>query len=402
LDKKGFTGQIIAYADCFSGISGDMFLGALIDAGLSTDVLNDSLAELHLEGYQLKTERVSPKGLSAVRVDIAVAAAPPQRSWKEITSLIEKSGLSDQVKERASSIFSVLAHAEAKVHNCLPENVHFHEVGGIDSIIDIVGAAVGLDALGIEKVVSAPLPVTRGWVSSQHGDLPLPAPATCELLKDMPVHGVELEQELVTPTGAAIVKSSCSEFGKMPAMVIKNVGYGAGSQELADGRPNLFRLIIGNTFKADEIQQVEVIETHIDDWSPEGYPYLNEQLFSLGALDVVIIPIQMKKGRPGFILRVIADPASAWELKKLILSETTAIGLRSHLEERWTLPRETGFVKTSWGDITVKKIDTPTGSVLRPEYEACRVVAKKENIPLQWIYTEISKMKVEDFHVKED
>jgi uncharacterized protein (TIGR00299 family) protein len=402
LDKKGFTGQEIAYVDCFSGISGDMFLSALIDAGLSEDHLKTSLAELSLDGYELKFERASQKGLSSVRACITSAENQPHRSWKSIDSLIQGSSLSAPVKERASSIFSVLAHAEAKIHNCLPEDVHFHEVGSIDSIIDIVGAAIGLEALGIEKVVSAPLPLTRGWISCQHGKLPIPAPATCELIKGIPVYSVDLDQELVTPTGAAIIKSTCSEFGNVPAMTITSVGYGSGTQELADDRPNLLRLIIGTSFSPSEVQQVEVIETHIDDWSPEGYPYLNEQLFSLGALDVAIIPIQMKKGRPGFILRVIANPSSAWELKKLILSETTAIGLRSHWEERWTLPRETGFVHTSWGEIAVKKVETPAGAVLRPEYEACRAVAKKENIPLQWIYTEIGRMKVEDFNEKQD
>ncbi|MBW1792692.1 MAG: nickel pincer cofactor biosynthesis protein LarC, partial [Deltaproteobacteria bacterium] len=333
-----------------------------------------------------------------VRVHITSQEKHPHRSWKEIESLIQNSSLKNTVKDRSLTIFSALAHAEAKVHNCSPEDVHFHEVGGVDSIIDIVGAAIGLDFLGIEKLISSPLPMTRGWVNSQHGKLPLPAPATCELLKNIPVYGVDLDQELVTPTGAAIIISLCSEFGNLPAMTLRSVGYGAGSRKLSDGRPNLFRLMVGKTFCPEEVQEVEVIETHIDDWSPEGYPYLNEQLFSSGALDVAIIPIQMKKGRPGFILRVIADSASALELKRLILSETTAIGLRYHTEKRMTLPRTTGFVKTCWGKIAVKKVETPAGIVLQPEYEACRLIAKKENLPLRWIYTEISKINVYNDH----
>ncbi len=379
-----------------------MFLGALVDAGLPEDTLRESLTGLSFDGYDLKTERVSLNSLRGVRVHITSQEKHPHRSWKEIESLIQNSSLKNTVKDTSLTIFSALAHAEAKVHNCSPEDVHFHEVGGVDSIIDIVGAAIGLDFLGIEKLISSPLPMTRGWVNSQHGKLPLPAPATCELLQNIPVYGVDLDQELVTPTGAAIITSLCSEFGKLPAMTLRSVGYGAGSQKLPDGRPNLFRLMVGKTFCPEEVQEVEVIETHIDDWSPEGYPYLNEQLFSSGALDVAIIPIQMKKGRPGFILRVIAESASALELKRLILSETTAIGLRYHTEKRMTLPRTTGFVKTCWGKIAVKKVETPAGIVLQPEYEACRLIAKKENLPLRWIYTEISKINVEDFEEKQD
>jgi len=402
LDNTIAPQKIVAYADCFSGISGDMFLGALIDAGLPEATLLHSLEKLNIDGYDFRSENVTVNSLGGIRVHITSHESHPHRSWKEIRSVIQNSRLKNTIKEKSTAIFSELAHAEAKVHNCSPEDVHFHEVGGIDSIIDIVGAAIGLDFLNIDKLTCSPLPMANGWTDSQHGMIPLPAPATCELLKNVPVYSVNLDQELVTPTGAAILKTCCSEFGNMPTMTIKNVGYGAGSLARNDKRPNLFRLIIGNTFEPDELQNVEVIETHIDDWSPEGYPYLNEQLFSSGALDVAIIPIQMKKGRPGFILRVIADSASSLEIKKLILSETTAIGLRYHTENRLTLPRTTGFVDTCWGEIAVKRVETPVGPVLQPEYEACRLVAKKENIPLRWIYTEISKMNVEDFKEKQD
>ena len=374
-----------------------MFLGALIDAGLPEQILLQSLSELDIGRYDFQTEQVSQNGIRAVKVLITPCHDHPHRSWKTIQGLIGNSQLNDNIKKKSTAIFSELALAEAKVHNCDPLDVHFHEVGGIDSIIDIVGAAIGLDFFKIDCMISSPLPITRGWVECQHGRLPLPAPATCELLKYIPIRGSDLEQELVTPTGAAIIKRTATEFGNMPAMTMHNVGYGAGSHKLADGSPNLFRLIVGTAFQAEEVQEVEVIETHIDDWSPEGYPYLNEQLFSAGALDVAIIPIQMKKGRPGFILRVIAAPSSSWKIKNLILSETTAIGLRYHLEQRMTLPRATGFVETCWGKIAVKKVETPAGTTLQPEYEACRVIAKKENIPLRWIYTEISKMHVDEF-----
>lgn len=386
-----------AYIDCFSGISGDMFLGALLDAGLPEEALRGQLSLLGLDGYTLTVGKKSCGAIAATTLSIQTVENHPHRTLADIRQLITASNLAEPVKATALSIFSLLAEAEAKVHGKPVDTVHFHEVGGIDSIVDIVGAAIGLDALNITHLHCAPLPMPRGWVQCAHGLLPLPAPAVCELLQGVPTYGVELTQELVTPTGAAIVKALATNFGPMPPMTITGIGYGGGRQELANGQPNLLRLVLGTARIAVEPQEVEVIETHLDDWSPETFPYLSEQLFSLSALDVALIPIQMKKGRPGFLLRVICDRAAALPIKECILSETTAIGLRFRTEQRWTLPREEGTVPTRWGEVRVKKVTTPAGEVLTPEYEDCKRVAIAHNVPIKQVYAEVGCAERPDF-----
>jgi hypothetical protein len=389
--------RTIAYIDCFSGISGDMFLGALLDAGLPEAELRSQLTLLGLDGYTLAVGKKTCGAIAATTLSVQSAEKQPHRTLGDIRQIITASRLAEPVKKTALSIFSVLAEAEAKVHGKPMETVHFHEVGGIDAIIDIVGAAIGLDALHITRLHCAPLPMPSGWIRCAHGMLPLPAPAVCELLHGVPSYGVELDQELVTPTGAAIVKAQAADFGPMPAMTITGVGYGAGSQELSNGQPNLLRLILGTARIAVEAQEVEVIETHLDDWSPETFPYLSERLFSLNALDVALIPIQMKKGRPGFLLRVICDRGASLAAKECILSETTAIGLRFRTEQRWTLPRETGTVPTRWGAVRVKKVTTPAGEVLTPEYEDCKRVAIAHNAPIKAVYAEVARAERTDF-----
>jgi uncharacterized protein (TIGR00299 family) protein len=307
-----------------------------------------------------------------------------------------QSGLGPEIRTKACAVFSLLAEAEARVHGCRPEEVHFHELGGIDSIIDIVGAAIGMTHLGIEYLVASPLPMPRGWMSCAHGNLPLPPPAVCEILQGFEIYGVDTNRELVTPTGAALIKGLSRSCGQFPRMVIKGTGYGAGSQQLRD-RPNLFRLVRGKTAAPSEAQEVEVIETSLDDWSPEGFPYLTELLFKAGAIDVNLIPMQMKKGRPGFQLRVIADPAHALGIKEVLFSETTTIGLRFRTERRMTLPRKTGSVPTPWGPVAVKMVQTPRGPVLYPEYEACRETAIKNQVALQEIYAAVACQAVENF-----
>ncbi|MCB2184543.1 MAG: nickel pincer cofactor biosynthesis protein LarC [Desulfobulbaceae bacterium] len=387
----------IAYTDTFSGISGDMFLGALLDAGLPRNILLKELAKLPLTGYSFQSEQTKEKSIHATRISIQVENDQPHRSWKSIQFLLNESDLLPLVKEKAMLIFGELAKAEAKVHGCDPADVHFHEVGAIDSIIDIVGAAIGLHYFQIDRLISSPLPLSRGWVACDHGQLPLPAPAVCELTEGMPVYGVELEQELVTPTGAAILKALAHSFGPFPTMTVERSGYGAGSRQLQNNQPNLLRLVIGASFSAEEVQEVEIIECHLDDFSPELFPYLSEQLFARGALDVALTPIQMKKGRPAFLLCVIADPAESWELKKCILSESTAIGLRFHREHRWTLSRKSGWLQTRWGKVAVKKVTTPAGESLYPEYEDCRRLALEHGIPLKRVYNEVSRAEGDDF-----
>jgi uncharacterized protein (TIGR00299 family) protein len=393
----GSDSETVAYLDCFSGISGDMLLGALLDAGLPEKVLLEELRRLPLEDYTIASRRMRQGALQGTKVDIAVGANQPQRSWREIRALLAASGLAPGTRKKALRVFGLLAAAEGKVHGCPPDEVHFHEVGGVDAIIDIVGGAIGLEYFGVEKVVSSALPLPRGWVDSAHGPLPMPAPAVCELLQGVPVHGEEVALELVTPTGAALAKGLSERFGSFPAMIIEKVGYGAGSHELPGGRPNLLRLVLGKQRAMEEAQEVEVIETHLDDWSPEGYPYLSEVLFEQGALDVAAIPLQMKKGRPGLLIRVVAPPAAAWELKRCLLSETTAIGLRFRREQRWTLPREAGTVATSWGPLQVKRVETPAGPRLRPEFEDCRRLAMENGVPLAAIYAEAEGKTQADF-----
>jgi len=389
--------QTIAYIDCFSGISGDMFLAALLDTGLPEEELRSQLALLDLDGYTLTISKKTCGAIAATSLSVQTAEHHHHRTWGDIRQIITASRLAEPIKKTALSIFSLLAAAEAKVHGNPVDTVHFHEVGGIDSIVDIVGAAIGLAALNITRLHCAPLPMPRGWVQCAHGMLPLPAPAVYELLQGVPTYGVELNQELVTPTGAAIVKALATNFGPMPPMTTTAVGYGAGSQELANGQPNLLRLVIGSAQVAVEAQEVEVIETHLDDWSPETFPYLSEQLFALGALDVALIPIQMKKGRPGFLLRVICDRATALAAKECILIETTAIGLRFRTEQRWTMPRETGTVPTRWGAMKVKKVTTPAGEVLTPEYEDCKRVAIAHHVPIKEVYAEVGRAESEKF-----
>lgn len=385
------------YLDCFAGISGDMFLGLLLDLGFPEPVLREGLAELDLPGWELSVDRRAAGVIAATGITVAVTTPQPYRSWSEIQALLTTARLSPPVRDRALAIFATLAEAEAKVHGCPIKEVHFHEVGAVDSLIDIVGAALGLAYLGIDRLVASPLPLGRGTVDCAHGRLPLPAPATCELLKGIPVYGVELDQELVTPTGAALLKTLAGGFGPFPAMTIEQVGYGCGTHTLADGRPNLLRGVIGASREVSEAGEVEVISCNLDDWAPETFPWLCERLLATGALDVLLIPAQMKKGRPGFLLQVLCRPGQGWEAQRLILSETTAIGLRSHREERWTLPRRLGTVATKLGVVGVKLVETPTGKVLYPEYEDCRRLAAESSRTLKEIYTAVQRCRPEEF-----
>jgi len=396
MSSKGQTKKI-CYVDCFSGISGDMFLGALVDAGLDLEFLQSELANLQLDNFQIRSTKQTNSSIAATRLDIETDESAVSRPWKTVRQLIEQSPLQDKVKEKSLAVFKCLAEAEAKVHGCSLEDVHFHELGGLDAIIDIVGAAIGLAYLEIDHLITSPLPLSRGWITCEHGTLPLPAPAVCEILKNVPVIGTDIDKELVTPTGAALVKALSHDFGNLPTMVISRTGYGAGSHKLPDNRPNLLRLVIGHARSVEECQEVEVIETNLDDWSPEGFPHLCNLLLSHGALDVSLVPIQMKKGRPGFLLRVIADPAHSLKIKERILTETTAIGLRFRMEKRITLPRQTGTVKTAWGPVKVKMVETPVGPAIYPEYEDCQQLAVEHDITLKEVYAEVNRCSPEEF-----
>lgn len=385
----------VAYADCFSGISGDMFLGAILHCGMPEDYFLSEVNKIGLDGVRIQVTHAKSHGIGCCKVEILSEIQQQFRHLPSIKKLLQESSLNKDVIEKSLQVFEEIARAEAKVHQIDIEKVHFHEIGAIDTIIDVVGVITGLQYLGINTLYCSPLPSPRGFVICDHGKLPLPAPAVCEILEGVPSYGVNIDKELVTPTGAALVKVLAIDFGPMPSMRILASGYGAGSHTLPDNQPNLFRLITGAAEKTEEEKQVEVIETNLDDWNPEGFPYLCELLFEKGALDVSLTSILMKKGRPGFTLTVISPLHSAPDIRTLILNETTSIGLRFRKENRQTLPRCIVEVGTPWGKIKAKKVTCENGERVYPEYEECRKVAKKHNVPLHLIYDMI-KGKVEN------
>ncbi len=382
---------LTGYADCFSGISGDMLLGALLHCGLPVEFLEKELAKLDIDTFDIKVSPHKVNGIGSFKVDIT---GQPQRDFRHLSSILailEKAELPAPVIAQSKEVFIELARAEAKVHDIDIERVHFHEVGAIDTIVDIVGTIIGLHHLGVEKLIASPLPAPRGFVKCDHGTLPLPAPAVCEILQGVPCYGVDLEKELVTPTGAALIKVLAHDFGTMPPMTIRTTGYGAGSHTLPNNHPNLLRLILGEAETVNEHQQIEIIETHLDDWSPEGFPHLYDLLFSQGALDVSLTPIQMKKGRPGFRLQVLCAPSHSQLLKRTLFRETSAIGLRFYGAQRQTLPREIVKVSTPWGEIAAKKVISPDGDAVYPEYEECRKIALKHGVALKQVYNAVIK-----------
>jgi len=387
-----------AYLDCFSGVSGDMLLGALLDTGVPEAYLREVLAGLPLDGATLTVARKTVQGFAATQVTVACGhphhhgqQQHPHRHLAEIGDVLTKAALPDQVRDRALAVFTRLAEAEAAVHGTTTSAIHFHEVGAVDALIDIVGTVAGFDYLHIDRLVCSPLPMGRGWVNCAHGDIPLPGPAVCRLLQGAPVYGENLDQELVTPTGAALVRELAHDFGPMPPMLLTRTGYGAGSMARHDGRPNLLRLLLGQSAEVTEAQEVEVIETHLDDLNPEFWPHVSTRLLAAGALDVCLIPMQMKKGRPGFLLRVLAEPATRQAVTTILFSETSAIGLRWRREQRMTLPRETVMVTTPWGDLAAKKITTPGGTLITPEFEVCRAVAEAHQVPLPAVYAAVRR-----------
>jgi len=379
----------IGYADCFSGVSGDMLLGALIHCGADLDLLRDELDNLNLGDFEFQVERKNVQSIESCKVTICSKRRQELRTLSSLTTILERSGLDDAIARRSAAVFTTIARAEAKVHGIAVEDVHFHEIGALDTIIDVVGTVTALHQLGIERLIASPLPLGRGFVDCDHGRLPLPAPAVVEILQDSPVYGVDIKRELVTPTGAALIRTLADEFGSMPPMTVTAAGYGSGTCTLPDNQPNLLRIITGFAQQVSESQTVEVIETNLDDWNPEIFPFLSEKLFTAGALDVSLTSILMKKGRPGFTLQVICSPSHSFELKRIIFSETTGIGLRCRKEERQTLAREEISITTPWGTIKAKKIMAPSGPIIYPEYEECKKIACRHHVPLKDVYNEI-------------
>jgi len=380
----------ILYFDCFSGVSGDMTLAALLDLGLPLERLEEELKKLGLKNYSLEVCPGSRSGIGALGLEVKVGPHEEHhRHFSDIREMISRSSLEPGVKERSLAVFQRLAEAEARVHKKKVEEVHFHEVGAVDSIVDIVGTAIGIDFFRPDRIYASELPMGWGFVNCQHGRLPLPAPATVEVLKGYPVKSVDVEGELVTPTGAAIVATLSSKTTAFPAMKVERIGYGMGKKEFPD-RPNLLRLILGEATEAFQADRAMVLESNIDDMNPEFYDYLMERLFQRGALDVSLSPLQMKKNRPGTLLRVIAEEKDADALSELILHESTTLGVRSFPVSRKKLPREVRKVETRYGKVRVKV----SGEVrFQPEYDDCRRIAREKGVPLQEVYWEAVKKR---------
>jgi len=443
----------IAYLECFSGISGDMFLGALVDAGVPTKLLEDTVTALDL-GARLEVSRVMRSGISATKVDVwaegetlhsvrgqqsdsdsdshgleghdhhehAHSHDPEsrehahhehshsldhshshRRGLTEIRKIISASPISGAAKETALAIFESLGAAEGKIHNMPPEKVHFHEVGAVDAMVDIICAAVGAEALGVEEIVCSPLNVGGGTVQCAHGTFPVPAPATLELLKDAPLYSSGLQKELVTPTGAAIVKTLAHRFAPFPQMKVDLSGYGAGSHDFS-GHPNVLRLTLGVAAESAGISKsalrtpsetITVLEANLDDLNPQVFGYVMDRLLDEGALDAFAIPVQMKKNRPGMLLTVLCKPEDSDKLTRLIFTETTTLGVRRRDETRQILARRWKNVATPWGDVRIK-IGSMDGTVTNyaPEYEDCRRIAAQNNLPLKTVMQEAMRSYV--------
>jgi uncharacterized protein (TIGR00299 family) protein len=378
----------IAYFDCFSGASGDMILGSLIDAGLSPRRFREELKKLRIPTIYLKAKNVLKADLSATQVIVEDRGEKrSHRNLKEILRIIERSGIEAEVKEKSKEIFKRIASAEAKIHQTPMEEVHFHELGGLDSIVDIVGSVWGIRQLGIEKIYVSKVNVGAGFVKCEHGILPVPAPATLSLMEGKPIYSSGVERELLTPTGAAILTILGSEFGPMPLMKVDRIGYGAGRDNLT--HPNLLRLIIGTSESTSEKERVAVIETNIDDMNPQFYDYVMEKLLAIEVLEVFVTPILMKKNRPGHLLTVICPSGKLPSVAEFLFKETTTLGLRWHEEEREKTDREIRPLRTKYGRIRFKLARWEGRIVnLSPEYDDCKRLALERGVPLKDVFEE--------------
>jgi uncharacterized protein (TIGR00299 family) protein len=381
----------LAYFDCFSGISGDMTLGALVDAGCPVEHFRGELRGLRVAGWELTAEKVWKNGMAATYVKVMTEDQSKHRSLGAILEILEKSQLAARVRERASAIFRRLGEAEARVHDVPLEKIHFHEVGAVDAIVDIVGACIGFEALGIEKFACSALNVGGGTAKMAHGVLPVPAPATANLLQGRPTYSNGVQKELVTPTGAAIVATLCETFGPQPAMSVDAIGYGAGTEDI-EGQPNVVRIMVGEAAEksvAGFDEEIAVVEANLDDMNPQIYGYFLEKALGAGALDVYTTPVQMKKNRPGTLLTVLCKPGDVNALMSLIFAETTTFGVRTYRAQRRVLPREWVSVGTEFGEVRIK-VSRVNGRILHvaPEFEDCKKLAAEKDVPLQRVIAE--------------
>lgn len=378
----------VAYFDCFAGASGDMILGSLLDAGLELARLKEEIAKLRLSHYDIDVRKVSKKGIGGSQALVLVDEDyhhHHHRHLHDIENIIGGSDLAENVKKQSLAVFNRLAQAEAHVHQTRIENIHFHEVGAMDAIIDVVGSVAGLAALGIQRVFCSPLHVGSGTVECAHGTLPVPAPATAELIKGKPVYSTGVKGELLTPTGAAILTTLAHDFGPMPAMTVDRMGYGAGSSE--PSIPNLLRIMVGEAaaeFNGYQFEQIAVAETNIDDMNPQMYDYLIERMLKMGALDVFLVPAQMKKNRPGILLTVTCSLDLVPAVADFIMKETTTIGLRWRIDNRLKADRDITEILTDFGTIKFKVARVGDRIInVAPEYDDCRRVARETGVPLK-------------------
>lgn len=378
----------LAYLDCATGISGDMTLAALVDAGVDAAAIRAGIDSLKLPGVSVEWKPVTRCGFRALHLEVRHPEQHAHRRLADIFKLIDAADrLTPSQRQLAKDIFTAIGIAEAKVHHSSLEQVHFHEVGAIDSIVDIVGAAIGFDLLNVESIVSSPIPPGRGKVKIAHGVCPVPAPATAELLVGIPLVDVPVEYELTTPTGAAILKTVVDEFGPLPALTTERIGYGAGTRDFPD-RPNTLRVIVGSTRESSERDVVLLLETNLDDVAGEIIGYTKQRLWEAGALDVFSTAIQMKKDRPGVLLSVLCQPADQSTCEAILFSETQTLGIRRSLWERNKRPRQVTTLSTPWGDVRGKIGGGMggSGSSSTPEYEDCARLAREQGIPLREIY----------------
>lgn len=407
----------VLYYDCFCGISGDMNLAALIDLGVPKDYLLGELAKLRLDSeYELKTERSAKHGITGTRVDVILKDEHTHhhahehqhehnhehhhhhRNLKDIEEIISSSSLSDKVKKLSLNMFMKIAEAEAKVHGKALYEIHFHEVGAVDSIVDMIGAAICLDFLKVDKIISSPVQVGGGFVKCAHGIMPVPAPATVEILRNIPMKSGIVSFETTTPTGAAILAANADGFTETMDLSVEKIGYGIGHRDLEI--PNILRVYLGYEEKKSEVEEQYILETNIDDMNPELYGYIEEKLFAQGALDVYKTAITMKKGRAATKLSVLVDEKQESAVLEVLFKETTSIGVRKYKVEKIMLKRDFEEIETKYGNITVKNAYYQGEKIkYKPEYEDCKRIANEKNIPIDRVYKEVFKrIEAKDFH----
>ena len=381
----------ILYFDCFSGVSGNMILGAMVDAGIDIKALKKELKKLDLHGYSLKVSKVKRKGIKGTKVDVIVDKKKHlhHTHYKDIKRLIERSKLPEKIKEDSLSIFKNIAEAEAKIHRTSVDNVHFHEVGAVDSIVDVVGTSICISLLNSDITLSSPINTGKGMVKTEHGLLPVPAPATTEMLKGFPSYSSDIEFELATPTGVGIITAMAKASNTIPVMKTNVIGYGAGSKDFSDS-PNLLRIMIGEGYSPSEQDSITVIESNIDDMNPQFYDHIMNRIFDAGALDVFLTPIIMKKNRPAVKITLLSDNDNVNKLADILLKETTSFGLRMYKTERIKLEKEIKTVKTEYGSTKVK-IGKKNGKIINiaPEYEDCKRIANERGISIREVYEKV-------------